>query len=207
MSAVKIKICGITNIEIAEFTAGLGVDYIGLVFYAPSKRNVNDLETVKDMVKRIKAYGSTPVAVFVDQDAATMQEICEITHINCIQLSGENARQQHHLLPTAMQRIWSIPVNESGKYDLIYSHLNPMRDFLMFEYKLSGTGTAFDHSKFNYVGDFNYFVAGGLNTSNVAQCIHLTHPFAVDASSGLENSDGTKDKQLIQQFIARVKHA
>lgn len=204
-----IKICGVTTSEIAQYAASNGANYIGLVFHPGSVRHINNLNQAKLIVEQAKKYGSTPVAVFVDQTAEQMQQICTAASIDMVQLHGEKAQFEQLFLDARLRRIMAIGVKEDGSYQLpmnILSSLNPQRDFLLFDYKIPGSGLSFNHEEFRYNGEFNYFIAGGLSIDNVASCIEQLHPYAVDASSSIELQPGIKDKKRLKTFITRVRH-
>ncbi len=46
-----------------------------------------------------------------------------------------------------------------------------------------------------------FIVAGGLDSSNVADAIHSAQPWGVDACSRLESAPGKKDPALVQAFV------
>ncbi|MBU1083515.1 MAG: phosphoribosylanthranilate isomerase, partial [Candidatus Omnitrophica bacterium] len=52
-----------------------------------------------------------------------------------------------------------------------------------------------------------FFVAGGLTPDNVKRAVKLTRPYAVDVSSGVEESPGIKDHKLLKEFIKNAKSA
>lgn len=204
MAKTLIKICGIRNVEIAKQTILAGAEYIGLIFYPKSKRYVN-VEQAKNIAATVIAQGATPVAVFVDQSAQEMLNICEMTNISTIQLHGSNARQQHHLLPAHYQRIYVLSVAQEGSInadiDDGLKHCDPTRDFLLFDNEQAGSGLEFNREKFHYQGNFRWFLAGGLTAENVAQAIDQLKPTGVDVSSGVENKLGEKDMAMIEKFI------
>lgn len=206
MLATKIKICGIKDVETAKVASNCGADYIGLVFYEKSKRNIPSLDIAKEIVESIKNTETVPVAVFVDQDAESMLEILEKTSIKTVQLHGDQARHSHAELPNELVRIYAITVEANGSTIFKDVDLNPKRDFLLFDTKNPGSGQSFDHQKFHYDGEFNFFIAGGLSAETAILCIDTLHPYGLDFSSKLESSPGVKDPQLIKQLLQRLKH-
>ena len=71
--------------------------------------------------------------------------------------------------------------------------------------KLGGTGITFDWKLAVAARRYGRIVlAGGLNPENVAAAISMVKPYAVDASSGLEQSPGVKDHEKMAQFIREV---
>lgn len=210
MTKTLVKICGITTPELAEKAAIAGAHYIGLVFHAHSPRNIST-EEAKLIATAAKNNGAEPVAVFVDQTAAQMQEICEAADIKIVQLHGSAARQEHHLLPASYQRIYVQPVTTNGNLlainDQGLTACDRARDFLLFDSMSPGQGHVFSWQLFKYDNCFPWFLAGGLTAKNVGQAIKLLKPTAVDVSSAVEKTTGKKDIDLIVQFINAVKAA
>ena len=207
INQAKIKICGVTSSDIAEYAVKHGADYIGIVFHPKSKRNIKDLPTAKHISLSTKCMGGTAIGVFVDQTTDEIIKICDYTDIKVVQLHGKTAKKDHHLLPEGIIRIFAVEVDEHGNYHLDaddIEKLNPKRDFLLFDNKIPGSGTTLSHRHFHYDGDFKYFIAGGLTCDNVINCINLLKPYGVDISSGVEKLPGSKNKNLINNFIERA---
>jgi phosphoribosylanthranilate isomerase len=201
----KIKICGITNPDIAYEAACAGADFIGLVFVPSSKRAVT-VQIAQAIAHAAREGGAEPVAVFTEAGAKSMQEICEKTDIHYVQLHGNQSREEQHLLPPSFHRIYIQPVSSKGIFDLDESikMLDKRRDYLLFDGMHPGSGKTFDWSHFAYLGDFPWFLSGGLNATNVKEAIETLHPTAVDVSSGVENRAGEKTSKLIEQFIKAI---
>ena len=73
-----VKICGVTHPEDAKAAAQFGADFIGMTFFAGSKRNVSIPEAAQ-IAKAAKEAGAEPVGVFVDQSAGQIAAVCEQT--------------------------------------------------------------------------------------------------------------------------------
>lgn len=201
MDNTIIKICGIRDADTAVQVAQAGANYIGLIFYPQSKRYV-DIENAKQISKAIKNSGALPVAVFVDQSAQEMEHICKITDIQVVQLHGEISKKNHCLLPEIYQRIFVFKVDIETRIENTIPHrCYSNRDFFMFDAgKGEGKKFAWEHFKFNN-GEFRWFLAGGLNVTNVRDAINLLKPTGVDVSSGVEDVDGKKDIVMVREFI------
>lgn len=208
MTNILIKICGISSPDIAAQTARAGADYIGIVFHPHSPRYI-DKNIAKEVVHAAKENGAEPVAVFVNQSAEEMQQICEDTDINVIQLHGDIARSQQHLLPIHYQRIVaSVVLSDKKSLNTqaeVYSSYCKERDFLLFDSATPGKGQSFDWQQFKYSYSFRWFLAGGLTAQNVQQAIQLLNPTGVDVSSAVEIEPGKKDIKRIIEFINAVK--
>ncbi len=85
----RVKICGFTSVDEAVYAAQLGVDAIGLVFYAPSSRNV-EIEQAINIVSALPAFTSV-VALFVDEQEARIREVLAQVNIDCLQFHGDES--------------------------------------------------------------------------------------------------------------------
>src|SRR5437867_13056612 len=86
MKRVRIKICGITNLEDATACASFGADMIGLNFYPESPRCI-ELQRARTIVE-VLPDGLCAVGVFVDTLAAEIRSTANAAGIECIQLHG-----------------------------------------------------------------------------------------------------------------------
>ena len=70
-----------------------------------------------------------------------------------------------------------------------------------------GTGHRFDWKIIENLSiTKNFFLSGGLNKDNIISAINLKKTSYFDVSSGVEDSEGIKDKQLITEFIDKAKN-
>ncbi len=204
MKKTLIKICGVRDPDIATFAAQAGADFIGLIFHSESKRFV-ELDQAIEIAAAANQAGAQPVGVFVNSNADTISRICQIARINIVQLHGDISRQQHFLLPPSFKRIYVRTVDQSGqiqndKYEG-HNYLDEERDYLLFDNLQAGSGKIYDWSNFSYTESMPWFFSGGLTIENVAHAIKQFQPTGVDVSSGVENTPGEKDKDLILKFI------
>ncbi len=199
----KIKICGVRSTEEALQIAKQGAHFIGLIFHPTSKRCVT-VQQAQAITEGLKPLNTEPVAVFVDQNAEEMADICRTTHIKTIQLHGTQPRQHHHLLPASYQRLYVRPVTPAGVIvddDGGLMHCLAHRDIVLFDNERPGKGVPFDWDVFRYTGLLPWGLAGGLTPDNVAMAIAKLQPSLVDVSGGVEIEPGVKDLQQVQQFI------
>jgi phosphoribosylanthranilate isomerase len=72
--------------------------------------------------------------------------------------------------------------------------------------KRGGTGRTIDWTLAARVAAAREIVlSGGLHADNVRDAIDSVHPFAVDVSSGVEQSPGRKDPAKLRAFFAAVR--
>lgn len=203
---VRVKICGITNITDAEDAVSSGADAIGFVF-AESPRRVSRKEA-RAIIEKLPPFVA-PVALFVDEDANVVKDICKYCNIHTIQFHGNETPEYLQQFP-AFKTIKAFRIrNES---DVTQLGTFKADAYLLDSYsdeKPGGTGKRFDWEIIRKTDATRYgriIIAGGLNPANVVTAIKLTEPFGVDASSGVEASRGKKDKTLMDGFINAAKN-
>ena len=209
-SLFEIKVCGI-NDEISMNTAlKCKVDYVGLVFYQDSSRNISinlSRELLKSRNKTTKI-----VALTVDPSDDFLNQIKKNINPDYIQLHGnENSRRCLDI-----KRKINIPlikgINVRNEIDLVRKNreFEDICDILLLdapsEALPGGNGKKFD---WNILKDFKskkkWMLAGGLNIENIENAINITKAPAIDISSGLEIRKGLKDPKLIKDFVIKCK--
>ncbi len=209
-SLFEIKVCGI-NDEISMNTAlKCKVDYVGLVFYPNSPRNIS-INLSRQLLKSRNKITKV-VALTVDPNDDFLNEIKKNINPDYIQLHGnENSRRcldiKHKI---------NIPlikgINVRNKIDLVRKNkeFDDVCDILLLDAPSEdlpgGNGKKFD---WDILKDFKskkkWMLAGGLNIENIENAIDITKAPAIDISSGLEIRKGLKDPQLIKDFVTKCK--
>lgn len=199
---VRIKICGISDVETAMGAAALGADAIGMVF-APSKRRVTP-ETARAISLSLPPFVSR-VGVFVNAALQEVMEIADFCQLDAVQLHGNEPPDYCRSL---RQRVIKAFQMREGTMDNINDY--PVDGILLDSYVTGthgGTGIAFDWTVIQRLNVHRPLIlAGGLNADNVSKAIEIAGPYAVDVSSGIE-TNGTKDLDKIENFINKVKSA
>lgn len=199
---MKVKICGITDVDTALFAVKSGADAIGFVF-AESKRKTT-LEKAQEIIKKLPEH-ILKVGVFVNEEKDVIQKIVDETGINVIQLHGDESPEFCQQFSVPIIKALSISstedLNQIAEYSCDYYLLDSPRG----KYH-GGNGMAFDWSILSQapIHKGKLILAGGLTFENVKGAIDITAPFMVDVSSGVE-TDGKKDVQKIKEFIEKAK--
>lgn len=202
---MKIKICGVTHPDDAEYAACSGADYIGMIFADRSRRKVSLVEA-KCIAERSRMNNAEPVAVFVDQTADQMISICTQTGINTVQLHGPVSQQSLQTLLELYTVIYAVPVDKSGA--ILQTHSLPASVIPLYDYSSGGSGVQFDWMAFAPPKNKCWMLAGGLNCDNVTKAIALLRPHGVDVSTGVEEPNSTrKDPVLVKNFIRTAINA
>jgi phosphoribosylanthranilate isomerase len=201
-----IKVCGITRVADAIDAVELGVDAIGLVFYASSPRAIS-VPRARDIVRALGPFVTT-VGLFVNADKHDIEEILQQVPLHILQFHGDEAasfcRQFHRPWIKALRMKPGIDIHDAV---LQYAEADAV---LLDSYKdgvPGGTGEKFVWSALPENIQMPIIVAGGLNPGNVATAIDIMRPYAVDVSGGVESEPGKKDRQKIQAFVQAVKSA
>lgn len=195
---MKIKICGITNLEDALLCESLGSDAIGFIFYSKSKRYVTP-ESAKEIVKQLSAF-TIKVGVFVNETPEIINQISKIAGLNFVQLHGDESPQ--------LVEEMNLPVIKSfridGKFD--FEVLNNYQNcyYLLDTFSESdygGTGKIFDWKLIPDRLKSKIILSGGISSSNVQKLKQEINPYAIDVSSSLEEYPGKKSKKKIKEFF------
>lgn len=213
MSA-RVKICGLSTPDTMDAALNAGADYVGLVFFPKSPRNVD--VTVARKLAAMASGVADVVALTVDADDALIMQIATEVGPDFIQLHGREppARVADVAGRANVRTIKSVEVasrddaavarNYDGVADLILFDAKPPKGAVL----PGGNGLAFDWSAISEVAaEVDFLLAGGLNPDNVAEAIRVTGAPIVDVSSGVERAPGIKDPDLIRAFVAAAKAA
>ncbi len=197
---VKVKVCGLTNVEDAKKAVYYGAWAVGFIFSKKSPRYVSPSRARK-IIEALPPF-VTPVGVFVDQSERAVRDICKFTRIRTLQFHGEEK-------PVYCKRfgdykiIKAFRIGEFFPLDLINKY--KVDAFLFDTYQEGvegGTGTTFN---WDILKDQKItkpvILSGGLNAQNIQKALDTVKPYAVDVSSGVEKSPGIKDPRLIRAFF------
>lgn len=216
--AVKVKICGITNVEDAVAAAEFGADFIGLNFYPRSPRCINEDQAT--LILQFLAANVTPVALFVNEPWDRMREAAVRLGIGTVQVHADN------LEPPPDQSLAWIPAfsvrHDSDFSELATVILGLVRDVsgcrilrlpsaILLDAHVpgafGGTGRTAPWELIAKHRLTNTILAGGLTPDNVAEAIRIVRPWAVDVASGVESSPGKKDHDKMRRFIENARSA
>src|SRR5579872_4075842 len=119
-----LKICGVTDPEVAFKSAHLGCRFVGMIFCPPLRRHVS-LPLAKEIADAVKKGGAIPVMTFVDSTAAEMEQTCSETNISTVQLHGTVSRNEQTQLPGFIKRFYSQSAETQQQYLMsMDNHLN-----------------------------------------------------------------------------------
>jgi phosphoribosylanthranilate isomerase len=204
---MKVKICGITNVEDAEVAVRAGADALGFVMYRKSPR------FVEPAVARTIVAGLPPfvlaVGVFVNEEADRVRGFVDECGFALVQLHGDESALYCQNLgrPT----LKAIRLKDRGAFLALaefHGRAN-VRGFLIDAFSdqaYGGTGKTVDWSLAQEAAlSTPIILAGGLTPANVADTISHVRPYGVDVSSGVEQRPGKKDPDKVKAFIQAAR--
>ncbi|MBR4509064.1 MAG: phosphoribosylanthranilate isomerase, partial [Ruminococcus sp.] len=195
----KIKMCGIRRPEDISFANAVRPDYIGYVFYEKSKRYVTPSAAVR--LSSMLDDSIVIVGVFVDAPADEVITLYKSGTIGIAQLHG--SEDDNYIMQMKNAGVPTIKAFIIRSEEDIERAEKCPADMVLLDSGM-GSGCKFDHSLVAKIRR-PYFLAGGLSPDNAAEAVEALHPYAVDASSGLE-TDGFKDLQKMRLFAERVRN-
>lgn len=198
--SVRVKICGLKDVETALFAANAGADAIGLIFAAGPRRV--ELERARAICAALPPFVGR-VGVFVNET----QEIVRQTAAAC----GLTALQFHGDEDAGYCRGFTLPVLKAVRVgpgtELVALDRFPAAGFVLDTddpLLAGGTGRIFPWEMAAERPDLPVILAGGLTPENVARAVCQVRPYAVDVSSGVE-TNGKKDLNKIKRFLEAVR--
>jgi phosphoribosylanthranilate isomerase len=188
--------------------AAAGANLIGMILWPKAKRSISP-QVARRISAAARRHASAPVAVFVDEDAATIARVCQESDISIAQLHGDGARAALPDLPPHLQVVYVMHADKSGTLHTPLP-LQPVQWVLLDSLK-GGSGESFDWSNLRPPVEtctLGWVLAGGLTPDNVSEAVRLARPAGVDVSSGVCGPDGLgKDAARVQQYVHNAQLA
>jgi len=204
---MKIKVCGITNVEDAEGAVRAGADALGFVMYRKSPRFVEPA-VARAIVAGLPPF-VLPVGVFVNEEAEKVRALIDECGFALAQLHGDESA--HYCQNLGRPALKAIRLKDRGDFLALaefHGRAN-VRGFLIdafSDHAYGGTGQTVDWTLAQEAArSAPIILAGGLNPGNVAQAVQMVRPYGVDVSSGVEQSSGKKDPDKVKAFIQAAR--
>jgi len=211
---VRTKICGITRQQDLEAAVAAGADAVGMVFYPNSSRAVT-LAQARALRKAAPAFVSV-VALFVNASADEVRAVLDEVGPDLLQFHGDETPDYCRGFAHRYMRAFRVGGPGLASADEVLESCRQYHDanawlFDSYSAGYGGSGLALDVALLDRVRDAPesrpLVLAGGLRPGNVRERIESIHPFAVDVSSGVEESPGIKSAEKIKAFIQAVRES
>ena len=204
-----VKVCGFTIEDEARAACEAGADGLGFNFYPKSKRYV-DWKTCISWVSRLPTDVSR-IGIFVNEAPERVVEIVASGCIHAAQLHGdESADECAWLVGQGVPIIKALGVKNRDSLQEIRSYST--RWILLDAWcpgEYGGSGKRFDEELATVTiaenPDFSIILSGGLTADNVRSAVRAVNPAAVDVASGVEDTPGRKNIDLVRRFIQEAR--
>ena len=205
---MRVKFCGITNLDDAAEAVRLGAWAIGLIHYEDSPRHVDP--GVAAQIAAAFRRKAEIVGVFVNPTLPEVVRAVEDEQLSIVQLNGEEgasfcaevARRSGVKVIKAIHVASAADIHAAEAYRTDFHLFDKRADGLW-----GGSGKTFDWDllRNRVASNIPAILAGGLRPENVAEAIEIVHPFAVDVASGVEAEPGRKDHAAMAAFFENAQ--
>ena len=205
---VSVKICGLATVDDVRACADAGANYMGLVFFEKSPRNIT-LPAARELALAAP-LGLAKVALVVNPSDAELDAIIATVPLDMLQLHGRETPERvaevkaRYGLPV-MKAVGIADEDDLPKLESYFG----VADQILVDAKPpkggelpGGNGLSFDWRLIaGRRWPCPWMLAGGLTPENVAEAVKMTGAKQVDVSSGVEDAPGQKNAELIQKFV------
>ena len=202
---MRIKICGITNLEDARLCVAAGADALGFIFVERTPRYITP-DTAAAIVAALPPF-VTPVGVFWDHPAGHVKAVAEQCRLGALQFHGDES-------PEDLEQ-YRIPVIKTlkiaGPADLDRMAGYRVAAFLLDSPSRWSEGPARPVIPWDVAAEMArrhpVLLSAGLTPDNVGEAVRRVRPYGVDVNSGVEARPGRKDADRVTRFVLEARAA
>ncbi len=194
---MKVKICGLTTLDDAVMCEDSGADAVGFVHVTGRVRSLQ-LDRIAEICASLGPMTSR-VLVCSPKDASEASDMFRRSNADILQLHSLEPEDLRALKDEGIRLIRAVGPTRSEAV-----RFSDVVDALLFETGTPGTGTIYDYSEVPMDVNGRVIIAGGLTLENMHAALTM-NPYALDVSSGVEQSPGRKDSELVAEFIRRCR--
>jgi phosphoribosylanthranilate isomerase len=208
---MRVKVCGITQVEQLSILPELGAAFAGLIFYPKSPRYVLRHMTTSQIKKEAN---TNKVGVFVNASIEEVLQMVDECRLHMVQLHGDESPRYCEKLADYISVIKAFRISETDNINWRIKEYSDVCDMYMFDTEgagYGGTGKKFNWEKLqDVVVGKPYFLSGGIEPTDVEKLKEfLIRPeskslFAIDINSKFESLPGIKDIELIKKFTDQL---
>ena len=194
---VRVKICGICDLEGAQAAVEAGADLLGFHFCSSDRRVTP--EEARTIIEALSVR-PTIVGVFIDQDPEEVRQIADFVGLQLLQLHGSEPPGFEAGVPVMKVlkvRDGQIPDASVWPDPIMLDSWSPDQR--------GGTGRTWEWgAASDLLATRKVFIAGGLEPGNVGKVVSTFKPYGVDVSSGVEAAVRVKDPDKVRAFVHAV---
>ena len=209
---MRVKVCGMTQIEQVEQLPGLGATFAGFIFYPKSPRYVFRHLTTTDLRKQ---NNINKVGVFVNASVDEVLLMVDECRLHMVQLHGDETPRQCEKIADYVSVVKAFRISENDNIEWMIRPYMESCDMFMFD--TMGAGYGGTGKKFNWsmLKDITvgkpFFLSGGIEPGDESNLISFAEEpaakalFAIDINSKFEVSPGVKDMEKVGAFIKQLQ--
>ena len=211
---MRIKVCGMTQIEQVDQLADAGVTFAGFIFYPKSPRYVFKHMTTTQIRKE---NNINKVGVFVNAAIEEVLHMVDECRLHMVQLHGDESPKYCEKIADYVSVVKAFRLSDNDSVQWMIKPFMEVCDMFMFDTMgagYGGTGKKFD---WNMLQDQTigkpFFLSGGIEPGDEEKLKLFTGEpvakalFAVDINSKFELAPGIKEMNKVKQFASNLKDA
>jgi phosphoribosylanthranilate isomerase len=208
---MRVKVCGITQVEQLTMLHEVGATFAGLIYYPKSPRYVLRHMTTSQIKKE---NNTNKVGVFVNSSVEEVLQMVDECRLHMVQLHGDETPRYCEKIADYISVVKAFRVSDTDNIGWRIREYMDVCDMFMFDTEgagYGGTGKKFNWDKLNGVEVGKpYFLSGGIEPGDVEKLKDFeTKPeakalFSIDVNSRFELVPGVKDMDLIKNFIQKI---
>jgi phosphoribosylanthranilate isomerase len=209
---MRIKVCGLTNVNQVRQLSDLGIEFAGFNFYPRSPRYV-----YKNMpATAVKAIRSkiNKVGIFVNEDPDELLRTVDECGLYLVQLHGDESPRYCEKISNYVGVIKVFRLIENDNIEWKVKDYYDAADMFMFDAESTSYGGAGKKFNWKILQDLKinkpFFLAGGVAPDDV-EALKLFEKqdvgkdlFAIDINSKFELLPGLKDIEMIKAFRKKL---
>ncbi len=205
---MRIKVCGITQLDQLKSLQVIGIDFAGLIFYNHSKRFAE--RHISKIADEVKQTSIPKVGVFVNNDEPYILDCVFKYGLSMVQLHGEEPPSFCEKIRTSVPVMKAISTADMPNEKKMNAY-NDSCDYILFDTKtegFGGSGLKFNWDEINTINvQLPFFLSGGISIDDVeaVKAFSHAHYFGIDINSRFEISPGIKDLDLVKKFVQGLK--
>lgn len=204
---LQIKVCGMRDPQNLEQLCELAPEYVGFIFYPPSKRFVG---TDPDRALfDIPGAGIKKAGVFVNEDFGRLINTVEKYGLEVVQLHGEESPE--YCLRLSREPVELIKALDPGLSAVEVQKYLGLVDLFLFDSAgpaYGGSGQKFDWNLLENSGlSVPFLLSGGIGPGDAGmiKALDFKGLMGVDINSRFELSPGMKDMEAVKEFIMEIR--
>ncbi|MDE0175568.1 MAG: phosphoribosylanthranilate isomerase [Defluviicoccus sp.] len=212
----RVKICGVSTVDVLEAAVSEGASDVGLVFFPRSPRNVSAEQAAA--LSAAAPDDVTVVGLFVDPPDETLESVLSVARLDLLQLHGSESPERVAAIRRRTGKPAMKAIKVAGPDDIAAARrYDGIADRLLFDAKAPSTEGRYMPGGNALTFDWRmlagldwpcpWMLSGGLTPETVADAIRTSGAPGVDVSSGVESAPGVKDTSLIAAFIRAAEGA